>query len=61
MKLPLAVAVMFLSIGCIDIPAMNGLMDKLLPEEERTYSTFEVWNTQGNFAPDPNQDQETVL
>ena len=60
MKLPLAVAVMFLSIGCIDIPAMNGLMDKLLPEEERTYSTFEVWNTQGNFAPDPNQDQETV-
>ena len=51
---------MFLSIGCIDVPAMNGLMDRLLPEEERTYSTFEVWNTQGNFAPDPNQDQETV-
>ena len=61
MRLALAVAVMFLSIGCIDIPAMNGLMDRIVPEEEKTYSTFEVWETQGNFAPDPDQDQETIL
>ena len=60
MRLALAVTVMFLSIGCIDVPAMNGLMDRLVPEKERTYSTIEVWSTQGNFAPDPNQDQETV-
>jgi len=59
-RLALAVAVMFLSIGCIDIPAMNGLMDRIVPEKERTYSSFEVWSTEGNFAPDPNQDQETV-
>jgi len=51
---------MFLSIGCIDIPAMNGLMDRIVSEEERTYTTFEVWTGQGNFAPDPDQDQETV-
>ena len=61
MRLALAVAVMFLSIGCIDIPAMNGLMDRIVPEEEKTYSTFEVWKTEGNFAPDPDQDQETIL
>ena len=60
MRIALAVTVMFLSIGCIDVPAMNGLMDRLVPEKERTYSTIEVWSTQGNFAPDPNQDQETV-
>ena len=60
MRLTLAIAAMFLSIGCIDVPAMNGLMDRLVPEKERTYSTFEVWNTEGNFAPDPDQDQETV-
>ena len=24
------------------------------------YGIFEVWSTEGNFAPDPNQDQETV-
>ena len=51
---------MFLSIGCIDIPAMNGLMDRIVSEEEKTYSTFEVWTGEGNFAPDPDQDQETV-
>ena len=60
MRLALAVAVMFLSIGCIDIPAMNGLMDRLVPEKEKTYTSFEVWNTNGNFAPDPNQDQNTI-
>ena len=60
MRVALAVAVMFLSIGCIDIPAMNGLIDRIVPEKERTYSSFEVWNTNGNFAPDPNQDQETI-
>ncbi len=60
MRVALAVAVMFLSIGCIDIPAMNGLMDRIVPEKEKTYSSFEVWNTNGNFAPDPDQDQETI-
>ncbi len=48
---------MFLSVGCIDIPAMNGLVDRIVPEEERTYNTFEVWNGEGDFAPDPNQDE----
>ena len=61
MRLAIAVAVMFLSIGCIDIPAMNGLMDRIVPEKEKTYSTFKVWDTVGNFAPDPDQDQETIL
>tara|TARA_B100000953_G_C18030158_1_gene422863 strand:+ start:1715 stop:2299 length:585 start_codon:yes stop_codon:yes gene_type:complete len=59
-RVSIAITVMFLSIGCIDIPAMNGIMDRMVPEQEKTYSTFEVWNGQGNFAPDPNQDQETV-
>ncbi len=60
MRLALAVAVMFLSIGCIDIPAMNGLMDRIVPEKEKTYSSFEVWSIEGDFAPDPEQDQESI-
>ena len=60
MRIALAVGFMFLSIGCIDIPAMNGLMDRIVSEKERTYSTFEVWTGEGNFAPDPDQDQETI-
>ncbi|MBJ35447.1 MAG: hypothetical protein CMB62_02380 [Euryarchaeota archaeon] len=51
---------MFLSIGCIDIPAMNGLMDRIVPEKEKTYSSFEVWSIEGDFAPDPEQDQESI-
>ena len=61
MRLALAVAVMFLSIGCIDIPAMNGLMDRIVPEKEKTYSIFKVWETAGNFAPDPDQNQNTIV
>ena len=57
MKQTFFIAIMFLTVGCIDIPAMNGLVDRIVPEEEKTYNTFEVWNGEGNFAPDPNQDE----
>ena len=36
---------------------MNGLVDRIVPEEEREYKVFEVWNGEGDFAPDPNQDE----
>jgi len=42
-------------VGCIDIPAMNGLVDRIVPEEEKTFSVFQVWNGEGDFAPDPSQ------
>ena len=58
MRLALAVTVMFLSIGCIDVPAMNGLMDRLCPRKENI-PTIEVEYTR-KFCTDPNQDQETV-
>ena len=51
------IAALFLTVGCIDIPAMNGLVDRIVPEEEREYKVFEVWNGEGDFAPDPNQDE----
>ena len=57
MKQTFFIAIMFLTVGCIDIPAMNGLVDRIVPEEEKTYNTFEVWNGEGDFAPDPNQDE----
>jgi|TARA_B100000959_G_C14988733_1_gene626768 hypothetical protein len=44
-------------VGCIDIPAMNGLVDRIVPEEQKTFTVFEVWSGEGNFAPDPNQDE----
>ena len=55
------IAALFLTVGCIDIPAMNGLVDRIVPEETRTYRIFDVWDTQGNFAPDPAQDQDTYI
>ena len=40
---------------------MNGLVDRIVPEEEKTYSIFDVWGVEGNFAPDPAQDQESYV
>ncbi|MCH2431736.1 MAG: hypothetical protein MK206_01910 [Candidatus Poseidoniia archaeon] len=57
MKQAFFIAALFLTVGCIDIPAMNGLVDRIVPEEEREYKVFEVWNGEGDFAPDPNQDE----
>ena len=44
-------------MGCIDIPAMNGLVDRIVPEEQKTFSIFEVWSGEGEFRPDPNQNE----
>jgi|TARA_B110000263_G_C15274250_1_gene495082 hypothetical protein len=55
------IAALFLTVGCIDIPAMNGLVDRIVPEETKTYRIFDVWDTEGNFAPDPAQDQDTYI
>ena len=51
------IAALFLTVGCIDIPAMNGLVDRIVPEEEKTFSIFEVWSGEGEFRPDPNQNE----
>ena len=51
------IAALFLTVGCIDIPAMNGLVDRIIPEEQKTFSVFQVWSGEGNFAPDPNQNE----
>ena len=48
------IAALFLTVGCIDIPAMNGLVDRIVPEEQKTFSIFEVWSGEGEFRPDPN-------
>ena len=55
------ITALFLTVGCIDIPAMNGLVDRIVPEEEKTYSIFDVWDVEGNFAPDPAQDQDSYV
>ena len=55
------IAALFLTVGCIDIPAMNGLVDRIVPEEEKKYSIFDVWDVEGNFAPDPAQDQDSYV
>ena len=57
MKRAFLIAALFLTVGCIDIPAMNGLVDRIVPEEQKTYGIFQVWNGEGNFAPDPDQDE----
>ena len=61
MKRMLAVALMLATVGCIDVPAMNGLMDRLLPEPEVVYREVEVNRFEGQFAPDPDQDDGAVL
>ena len=49
----LGIVALFLTVGCLDVPAMNGIMDRIVPEPVLTYTTFEVWTGEGNFAPDP--------
>ena len=53
------VAALFMTVGCIDIPAMNGLIDRIIPEEAKSYQTIEVWSVNGAFAPDPDPDAGT--
>jgi hypothetical protein len=60
-KKALMVAALFMTVGCIDIPAMNGLIDRIVPEESRNYQTIEVWSVEGDFAPNPDQGEGTVL
>lgn len=57
----LAILALFLTVGCIDVPAMNGIMDRIVPEPELTYNSFEVWTDGGNFAPDPDQDSGDLI
>lgn len=57
MKRAFLIAALFFTVGCIDIPAMNGLVDRIVPEEQKTYKIFQVWDGEGDFAPDPNQDE----
>ncbi|MDP6534091.1 MAG: hypothetical protein QF822_02570 [Candidatus Poseidoniia archaeon] len=61
MKRMLAVALMLATVGCIDVPAMNGLMDRLVPEPEAVYTQVELNHFEGQFAPDPDQDQDTLI
>ena len=61
MKQAFFIAAIFLTVGCIDIPAMNGLVDRIVPETEKEYKVFEVWSTTGNFAPDSDQDQNELV
>ena len=42
------VAALFMTVGCIDIPAMNGLIDRIVPEESTSYQEIEVWNVEGD-------------
>jgi hypothetical protein len=61
MKRMLAVALMLATVGCIDVAAMNGLMDRLVPEQEAVYTQVELNRYEGQFAPDPDQDQDTLI
>ncbi|HJL72137.1 MAG TPA: hypothetical protein QGG11_05615, partial [Candidatus Poseidoniia archaeon] len=61
MKKALMIAALFMTVGCIDIPAMNGLIDRIVPEESRNYRDIDVWNAEGDFAPDPTLNDEPYL
>ena len=61
MKRMLAVALMLATVGCIDVPAMNGLMDRLVPEQEAVYTPVELNRFEGQFAPDPDQGPGTLF
>ena len=61
MKKTLAIVALCLTIGCLDVPAMNGIMDRIIPEPKVTYNSFEVWTGEGNFAPDDEQNTEDLV
>ncbi len=55
------IAALFMTVGCIDVPAMNGLIDRIVPEQTKSYQEIEVWSVEGDFAPDPEQNDGALM
>jgi hypothetical protein len=53
----------YLLFVCLLFTSFTGCLTEIGSgsDQTRTYQVFEVWGTEGSFAPDPDQDQDAVI
>jgi len=53
----------YLLMICLLSASLTGCLSEIGSgsDETRTYQVFDVWGTEGSFAPDPAQDQDTYI
>ena len=53
----------YLLMICLLSASLTGCLSEIGSgsDETRTYQVFDVWNIEGSFAPDPDQDQDAVI
>ena len=55
-----ALLILALTVGCIDVPAVDSIMDKILPDKEIEYQQATLMEADGSFAPESTTN-ESVL
>ena len=55
-----ALLILALTVGCIDVPAVDSIMNNILPDKEVTYQQATLMEADGNFAPESSTN-ESVL
>ena len=51
----------YLLVICLLSASFTGCLEGDSKNKEQSYLAFEVWNVEGNFVPDSDQDQEAVM
>ena len=53
----------YLLVICLLSASFTGCLSEIGSgsDETRTYQVFDVWDIEGSFAPDPDQDQDAVI
>jgi len=51
----------YLLVICLLSASFTGCLEGDSKNKEQTYLAFEVWNVEGDFAPDPDQDQGELI
>jgi len=51
----------YLLVICLLSASFTGCLSEIGSGSDRTYQVFDVWDTEGSFAPDPDQDQDAVI
>ena len=55
-----ALLILALTVGCIDVPAVDSIMNNILPDEEIIYQQATLMEADGSFAPESSTN-ESVL
>ena len=51
----------YLLVICLLSASLTGCLSEIGSGSDRIYQVFDVWSTEGSFAPDPAQDQDQYI